>query len=62
MDNHGSNSAGDLRLSGQVNVDGLFNYGDRFALSSLKSEGITYTSLGFNFPVNYDGTRALVPS
>ena len=58
MDNHGSNSAGDLRLSGQVNVDGLFNYGDRFALSSLKSEGITYTSLGFNFPVNYDGTRA----
>ena len=58
LDNHGSNSAGDTRLSGLFNLDGLFNFGDRFSLSSLKSQGITYTSLGFNFPVSYDGTRA----
>ena len=58
LDNHGSNSAGDKRLSGLFNLDGLFNFGDRFSLSSLKSQGITYTSLGFNFPVSYDGTRA----
>ena len=58
LDNHGSNSAGDKRLSGLFNLDGLFNFGDRFSLSSLKSQGITYTSLGFNFPVSFDGTRA----
>ncbi|MAC60452.1 MAG: hypothetical protein CMN37_00970 [SAR116 cluster bacterium] len=58
LDNHGSNSAGDSRLSGLFNLDGLFNFGDRFSLSSLKSQGITYTSLGFNFPVSFDGTRA----
>ena len=58
MDNHGSNSAGEYRLSGLANFDGMFNAGDRVSVSSLKSEGITYSSIGFNFPVSYDGTRA----
>ena len=58
MDNHGSNSAGEYRLSGLANFDGMFNVGDRVSVSSLKSEGITYSSIGFNFPVSYDGTRA----
>ena len=58
MDNHGSNSAGDLRLSGLANFDGMLNFGDRVSILSLKSEGINYSSLGFNFPVGFDGTRA----
>ena len=58
MDNHGSNSAGAYRLSGLANFDGMFNFGDRVSISSLQSEGINYSSLGFNFPVSYDGTRA----
>ncbi len=58
MDNHGSNSAGEYRLSGLANFDGMFNVGDRVSVSSLKSEGINYSSIGFNFPVSYDGTRA----
>ena len=58
MDNHGSNSAGAYRLSGSANFDGMFNLGDRVSISSLQSEGINYSSLGFNFPVSYDGARA----
>ena len=58
MDNHGSNSAGEIRLSGNVSMDGVFNLGDSLSVSSLKSEGIDYTSIGFNFPIGLDGSRA----
>ena len=58
LDNHGSKSAGELRLAGDISMDGIFNLGDRLSVSSLKSKGIDYSSIGFNFPVGLDGSRA----
>ena len=62
--NHGSRSSGTGRLSNSINIDGLFNLGERFIFSSTMTgdvlnedqyEKSNYYALSAIFPLGYNG-------
>mgnify|MGYP006424106461 FL=1 len=65
--NHGSRSSGTGRLSNSINIDGLFNLGERFIFSSTMTgdvlnedqyEKSNYYALSAIFPLGHNGLQA----
>ena len=65
--NHGSRSSGTGRLSNSINIDGLFNLGERFIFSSTMTgdvlnedqyEKSNYYALSAIFPLGYNGLQS----
>ena len=65
--NHGSRSSGTGRLSNSINIDGLFNLGERFIFSSTMTgdvlnedqyEKSNYYALTAIFPLGHNGLQA----
>jgi|TARA_B110000263_G_scaffold250102_1_gene270495 hemolysin activation/secretion protein len=57
FDNQGTRSTGRSRAILSVNLDGLFNIGDRFLFQHLQVRDIKYKAYGLSLPILNDGTK-----
>ncbi|CAN5442422.1 ShlB/FhaC/HecB family hemolysin secretion/activation protein [soil metagenome] len=58
LDNHGSRSVGEARLSAGIQFDNPRGVGDQALLHGALTEGSAYLRAGYWHPVGYDGGRA----
>ena len=58
LDNTGSRSTGDTKLSVSATLDNPGGHGDQGSLNGNTSEGSTYLRLAYSLPVGRDGMRA----
>ena len=69
VDNSGSRSSGTGKLTNTINIDGLFNIGDRFSFTNVatgnnfidgkQSEESNYYALSNTFPLGYNGMQVI---
>lgn len=57
LDNNGSRSTGDNKLSGNLAIDNPANIGDQIQLAGAFTAGSDYLRLGYMLPVGNDGLR-----
>lgn len=57
VDNTGSRSTGDLKLSANLTLDNPSGNGDQIGANGNASEGSTYLKLGYSIPLGRDGLR-----
>lgn len=57
VDNGGSRSTGNLRVTGQATLKGLFQRGDLTSLQWSKSQGLSSTRLSYSEPLGASGLR-----
>ncbi len=57
LDNTGSRSTGELKLSLSLSIDNPSGKGDQIAASANDSEGSTYLKISYSIPVGSDGLR-----
>ena len=68
IDNTGSRASGTAKLTNTINVDGLFNIGDRFTFTNVATgntfqsgkqiEESNYYAVASTFPIGYNGMQA----
>jgi len=68
IDNSGSRASGTAKLTNTINVDGLFNIGDRFTFTNVATgntfqsgkqiEESNYYAVASTFPIGYNGMQA----
>ena len=58
LDNHGSRSVGEARLSSGIQMDNLRGVGDQALLHGAVTKGSSYGRVAYWHPVGYDGARA----
>ena len=57
LDNTGSRSTGDLKLTASATLDNPTGKGDQASLNANHSQGSSYLKLGYSLPVGRDGLR-----
>ena len=56
-DSSGSRSTGSERLSGNLYLESLAQWGEQFSMNLTKTQGSQYTRVGFTAPLGYNGLR-----
>jgi hemolysin activation/secretion protein len=57
LDNNGSRSTGDKRISGNLTLDNPTKRGDQIQIASAFTSDTNYMRFAYNLPVGYNGTR-----
>ena len=58
VDNNGSRSSGYERITNILNFDSLLNYGERFSVTDVITEGSHYYAGSVTLPIGYDGLQS----
>lgn len=61
-DNYGSRSTGFQRAIASLVLNNPIGFGDQVSATALKSEGVDYIRLNYEFPIAHDGLKAHVNS
>ncbi len=58
VDNNGSRSSGYERITNILNFDSVLNYGERFSVTDVITEGSHYYAGSVTLPIGYDGLQS----